>query len=118
TLHIPRAPYTGDLEGIPTIRVFEALACGAALVAAPWRDAEGLFRAGQDYWLATDGAACTAMIRELAANPARAAALGASGRERVLARHTCAHRAAELEAIVTDVSGARFRPARAVPGAA
>ena len=32
TVHIPRRPYATALPGIPTIRVFEALACGIPLV--------------------------------------------------------------------------------------
>ena len=51
TLHVPRRAYVEALAGIPTIRVFEALACGIPLVSAPWRDAEGLFHAG-DYAVA------------------------------------------------------------------
>ena len=40
TVHIPRRPYARMLPGIPTIRVFEALACGIPLVSAPWDDCE------------------------------------------------------------------------------
>ena len=50
TLHIPRRPYVEALPGIPTIRVFEALACGIPLVSAPWEDAEHLFSPGQDFF--------------------------------------------------------------------
>ena len=32
TVHVPRRPYATALPGIPTIRVFEALACGIPLV--------------------------------------------------------------------------------------
>src|SRR5699024_762173 len=46
TLHVPRRPYVEQLPGIPTIRLFEALACGIPLICAPWEDAEGLFRPG------------------------------------------------------------------------
>src|SRR5947209_9981793 len=52
TVHIPRSPYVRALPGIPTIRVFEALACGIPLICSPWNDAEGLFRPGQDFLLA------------------------------------------------------------------
>ena len=45
-LHVPRHQYANGLSGIPTIRVFEALACGAPLVCSPWTDSEGLFRPG------------------------------------------------------------------------
>ena len=51
-LHVPRRQYANGLSGVPTIRVFEALACGVPLVCAPWDDAEGLFRAGEDYLVA------------------------------------------------------------------
>ncbi|HSS39943.1 MAG TPA: glycosyltransferase, partial [Polyangia bacterium] len=54
TVHIPRRPYVDALPGIPTIRPFEALACGIPLVSAPWRDEEGLFSAA-DYLTAKDG---------------------------------------------------------------
>ena len=47
TVHVPRRPYVEALPGIPTIRVFEALACGIPLVCAPWDDAEGLFTPGR-----------------------------------------------------------------------
>ena len=46
TVHIPRQQYTAAMTGIPTIRVFEALACGIPLISAPWADCEGLFREG------------------------------------------------------------------------
>ena len=40
TIHVPRRPYRDLLPGIPTIRPFEALACGIPLVCSPWRDTE------------------------------------------------------------------------------
>jgi spore maturation protein CgeB len=99
TVHVPRRPYVQALPGIPTIRPFEALACAIPLVSAPWRDVEGLFRPGRDYLLAATGEEMTAAIASLLSDPSRAAALAASGRERILARHTCAHRVDELLAI-------------------
>ena len=56
TVHVPRCPYVEALPGIPTIRVFEALACGIPLVSAPWNDAEHLFTPGEDFLVARDGA--------------------------------------------------------------
>ena len=55
TVHVPRRPYAHRLPGIPTIRPFEALACGIPLICAPWKDCEGLFRPGEDYLVASDG---------------------------------------------------------------
>lgn len=96
---MPRRFYTEQLPGIPTIRVFEALACGIPLVCAPWRDDEHLFTPGADYLVAADGAAREAHLRTLAAEPTLRAALVAHGLATIHARHTCAHRVRELPAI-------------------
>ncbi|HEX2254107.1 MAG TPA: glycosyltransferase [Thermoanaerobaculia bacterium] len=104
TVHVPRRPYTEALPGIPTIRPFEALACGIPLVSAPWEDAEGLFRPG-DYLVARGGAAMRRHLRDLLADPDRARDLARRGRETVLARHTCGHRVDELLAIVDELEG-------------
>jgi spore maturation protein CgeB len=109
TVHIPRRPYVRDLPGIPTIRVFEALACGIPLVCAPWEDAEGLFDPGADYLVARTGAEMQRHLSELLADPAAARAMAAHGLRTILARHTCAHRVDELLAIA-----ASLRPAGAV----
>jgi len=99
-VHVPRRPYAERLPGIPTIRVFEALACGAPLVCAPWDDAEGLFRPGRDYLVAQDGPAMRGALRKLIADRAMARELSLSGLGRIRARHSCAHRAEELLAIL------------------
>src|SRR5205823_932096 len=65
TVHVPRRFYATILPGIPTIRVFEALACGIPLVSAPWDDSEGLFRPGEDYLVARDGAKMTQALTAL-----------------------------------------------------
>lgn len=96
TVHVPRRFYVDLLPGIPTIRVFEALACGIPLVSAPWRDSEGLFTPGEDFLVAPDGAAMTAHLRALAQDADLRAALARRGLATILARHTCAHRMREL----------------------
>ena len=96
TVHIPRLPYATSLPGIPTIRVFEALACGIPLVCAPWRDAEHLFSPGDDFLVARDGVAMRRHLADLRRDPAFAASLAARGLATVRARHTCAHRVDEL----------------------
>src|SRR5205807_6971363 len=55
TVHIPRRPYLELLPGIPTIRPFEALACGIPLVCSPWPDTEKVFEPGSDYFVARNG---------------------------------------------------------------
>src|SRR5205085_882259 len=99
-LHVPRKQYANGLSGIPTIRVFEALACGAALVCSPWTDAEGLFRPGEDYVVAKDGPAMKVEIEHLLHDDAARQQLAAAGLESVRARHTCKHRAAQLHEIL------------------
>ncbi|WP_298091319.1 glycosyltransferase [uncultured Sphingomonas sp.] len=103
TVHVPRRYYATILPGIPTIRVFEALACGIPLVSAPWEDAEGLFRPGTDYLVAGDGDAMTRHLRALAQDADLRAALVAAGLETIRARHTCAHRVDELLAIADQL---------------
>ena len=100
TVHVPRRFYVRHLPGIPTIRVFEALACGIPLASAPWDDAEGLFRPGIDYLIARDGAEMEHHLRALQDDTAMRADLRENGLATIAARHTCAHRAAELLDIV------------------
>ncbi len=102
TLHIPRQHYTGAMAGIPTIRVFEALAAGIPLISAPWHDLENLFSAG-DYLVAQNTAEMTAHIEHLLNHPAEAQAQADRGLSTVLAHHTCSHRAEQLAGICHEV---------------
>jgi spore maturation protein CgeB len=85
--------------------VFEALACGIPLVSAPWRDTEELFRAGEDYLVARDGAEMEKQLRVVLDEPQAAAQVAATGLERIRERHTCAHRVEQLLEIVDEVNG-------------
>jgi len=107
TVHVPRRYYATILPGIPTIRVFEALACGIPLVSAPWEDAEGLFRPGEDYLVARSGTEMTCHLAALREDRAIREDLARKGLETILARHTCAHRVDELLAIVADLTSPR-----------
>ena len=105
TVHIPRRPYVEALPGIPTIRVFEALACGIPLICSPWDDAEHLFSPGQDYLVAENSREMERHMAALLADPDAAAAMARAGRETILRHHTCGHRVDELMAIVAELSG-------------
>jgi spore maturation protein CgeB len=107
TVHIPRRPYVEALPGIPTIRMFEALACGIPLASAWWDDAEGLFRPGQDYLVARTPDEMRSALAQIVQDADCAAALAASGLETIRARHTCAHRVDELFRIADAVHDAR-----------
>ncbi|GAA0593163.1 CgeB family protein [Caenispirillum bisanense] len=103
TVHVPRRFYSEILPGIPTIRVFEALACGIPLISAPWDDAEGLFTPGADFLVARDGAEMEAHLRAVLNDADLAAALRARGLATIGARHTCAHRVEELLSVLADL---------------
>jgi spore maturation protein CgeB len=105
TVHIPRRPYVEALPGIPTIRMFEALACGIPLVSCWWSDAESLFRQGRDYLAVRTPGEMTRRLRDVLHDAALSASLAASGRETIMARHTCGHRVDELCAIVAGLHG-------------
>jgi spore maturation protein CgeB len=115
TVHVPRRPYAEALPGIPTIRPFEALACGIPLVSAPWRDSEELFRPGRDFLVAADGRQMERHLRDLLHDPEMAREIARSGRQTVLERHTCAHRVDELLAIDREL---RSAPPEGTPAAA
>jgi len=103
TLHVPRRQYANGLSGIPTIRVFEALACGVPLVCSPWSDVEGLFHPGRDYLVASDRHAMTDEIEHLLRDDDARGQLAASGLDTIRKRHTCAHRAAQLTEIIEEL---------------
>jgi spore maturation protein CgeB len=104
SLHVPRRQYANGLSGVPTIRVFEALACGSPLVCAPWEDVEHLFRSGQDYLVVDSGAEMKSTIEWLLRDDAAGAQIAANGTESILNRHTCAHRAAQLVTICGELN--------------
>ena len=111
TVHVLRRFYVEALPGIPTIRVFEALACGIPLVSAPWNDAEGLFRKGTDYLMGHNEAEVTRHLLTLQAEPELRASLVRHGLETIRARHTCAHRAIELLQITGQIQTSGLRAA-------
>jgi spore maturation protein CgeB len=101
TVHVPRGPYVGALPGIPTIRPFEALACGIPLVSAPWRDTEKLFRPA-DFLLAHSPEEMTEHLARILSDDACASGLSVNGLETISTRHTCAHRVDELMTFVEN----------------
>jgi spore maturation protein CgeB len=96
TVHVPRRPYMDALPGIPTIRPFEALACGIPLVSAPWQDTDGLFRAGRDLLFADCGREMTSQLDALLNEPSLAEEIARNGFQTIQDKHTCAHRVDEL----------------------
>ncbi len=111
TIHVPRGPYARSLPGIPTIRMFEAMACGIPIVSAPWDDIEGIFPAGT-YLRASSGEEVTNALTALLHDPDFAADVADAAFRLVSERHTCRHRANELLHIVDGIHNSRHSPVR------
>jgi spore maturation protein CgeB len=103
TLHIPRRCYSNGLSGIPTIRMFEAFACGVPLVCSPWNDLEGLFRPNEDFICAPNGKAMKAEIARLLRDRQARQQLSQNALQTIRQRHTCWHRARQFEEICDEV---------------
>lgn len=114
TMHVPRRPYARLLPGVPTIRVFEALACGIPLICSPWQDVEGLFRPGEDFLVARTGSEMRRHLRAILHDDALATHLVEHGLRTIRSRHTCRHRVDELIRIYRELAPARAEPAFAV----
>ena len=102
TVHVPRQQYAMAMSGIPTIRVFEALASGIPLISAPWLDTEHLFAPG-DYQTVRSTDEMIDTMEWLLNDSAAAAEQSQRGLAAIQARHTCAHRAQELTRICEEV---------------
>jgi spore maturation protein CgeB len=106
TIHVPRGPYARALPGIPTIRMFEAMACGIPIASAPWDDCESLFTPGT-FLRVHDGEQMKAALYMLLHDPELAAAMSDAAHSHVLKYHTCRHRAIELLDIVDGIRTSR-----------
>ena len=109
TLHVPRGPYVRSLPGIPTIRVFEALACGIPLICAPWDDTERLF-GERDYLSARDSEDMLKQLRAWLSDGELRREVAGNGLRTILSRHTCRDRVDELIAISCSLGTGRARP--------
>jgi spore maturation protein CgeB len=111
TIHVPRGPYARSLPGIPTIRMFEAMACGIPIVSSPWDDVEGIFPAGT-YLRAESSAGMTNALKLLLQDRDYAAEMNNAALRSVTNHHTCRHRAHELMHIADNIRTSRHSPVR------
>jgi spore maturation protein CgeB len=102
TVHVPRGPYARLLPGIPTIRMFEAMACGIPIVSAPWEDCEMLLPA-DSYLRARNGKQMTEALHALLTDEGFASRTAAAGLNAIATRHTCRHRVEELLTLVSEL---------------
>jgi spore maturation protein CgeB len=84
----------------PSVRLFEAAACATPVISDCWRGIESLFVPDREIVLVSEPADVLRALREIPEDERRA--LGLRARARVLAEHTAAHRAAQLEAYVSE----------------
>jgi spore maturation protein CgeB len=78
----------------PSVRLFEAAACGVPVISDRWNGLDTFFEPGREILLADDA---DTMLNYLDTLPERErVAIGQRARARVLAAHTAAHRAREL----------------------
>ena len=89
----------------PSVRIFEAAACGTPIVSDRWDGIESLLVPGEEIFLADKPGDVLALLRDLPDEERRAA--GERARRRILAEHTAAHRAAELEGYARTLLQAR-----------
>ena len=79
----------------PSVRLFEAAACATPIISDYWVGLETFFALGEEILTARSTAEALQYVREIPDVERRA--LGERARRRVLAQHTAAHRAEELE---------------------
>jgi spore maturation protein CgeB len=101
TLSITRRPFA-EVGWCPSGRLFEAAACGTALVTDTWPGFEEFFTPGRE---AIACATTEDVLGALDLAESEVARIAAAARERVLAEHTAARRAVELETALRRVTG-------------
>jgi len=82
----------------PATRVFEAAGAGACLITDAWRGIDLFLEPGREILVAEDGLEVAAHVQRL--TPTLARSTGRAARGRILAEHTYAHRAAQVEALL------------------
>ncbi|AEG91764.1 CgeB family protein [Ramlibacter tataouinensis] len=108
----------------PSGRLFEAAACGTPVVSDWWTGLDAFFEPGREILVARSTAD---VVQALELPDEQVARIARAARERVLAEHTSAHRARELEALLDNLttkdaphvgnhSGGRHGHAHPAPG--
>ena len=88
----------------PSVRLFEAAACGTPIISDTWDGLADILRPDSEVLLAESEADILGYVRDLPEE--RRLQVGARARARVLAEHTAAHRAGELEGhVVAALAG-------------
>jgi spore maturation protein CgeB len=86
----------------PSVRLFEAAACGVPIISDPWDGIEELFEPDREILIAHDGDDVVRYLHEL--DDGDRLVVGARACARVRSSHTAAHRAADLERYVRELA--------------
>lgn len=97
----------------PSVRLFEAALCGTPTISDEWPGLGAFFRPGEEILVARSSRDVLGWLRDMPESQRRA--IGARARARVLAAHTGAHRAAELERHAHRALDARALARQATP---
>jgi spore maturation protein CgeB len=89
----------------PSVRLFEAAACGVPILTDHWMGLEDFFTPGKEILVARTTAAALEYVRDSESGYLQQ--IAARARSRVLSHHTAAHRACELERYECEVTGAQ-----------
>jgi spore maturation protein CgeB len=100
TLNVTRADMV-SAGWSPSVRLFEAAACGTPIISDPWDGLETLFKPDEEILITNDTEQVVRWLRDTPPDQARR--IGRAARRRVLASHTGLRRAAELEGYVAEV---------------
>ncbi len=108
TLNITRADMV-KAGYSPSVRLFEAAACGTPILSDYWEGIEEFFTPGEEILIART--ADEALHHLKSATDAQRTAMGERARQRVLREHTAGQRAAEIEQCVAECRSA-LQPVR------
>lgn len=84
----------------PSVRLFEAAACGVPIVSDWWPGLDEILKPGREILIARNAAESLRIVKDTPENERRE--IAGRARARVLAAHTAAHRAEQLEGYVTE----------------
>jgi spore maturation protein CgeB len=104
TLNLTRADMR-DLGFSPSVRLFEAAACGTPVISDRWPGIETILEPGTEILLVSDAREVSQILRDIPED--RRLTIANNARRRILAEHTPDHRARQLEAYYLEAAGRR-----------
>jgi spore maturation protein CgeB len=113
TLNVTRADMR-ELGFSPSVRLFEAAACGTPLISDRWPGIETIFEPMREILVASDTREVAQILEHLPED--RRLSIAEQARRRILAEHTPDHRAGQLEAYYLEAAARRRRKLPQAPG--